>query len=34
MRIIKSITYKIYKNLINQASIKVKMPSFYESGSS
>ena len=28
MSIISSITYKIYKYLINQASVKVKLPSF------
>ena len=34
MIIINLITYKIYKYLINQPSIKVKIPSFYGSGCS
>ena len=29
MSIVNSLTYKIYKYLINQASMKMKIPSFY-----
>ena len=32
MSIMNSITYKIYKYLINKASLKVKMPQFNEGG--